>query len=202
MKLKFLFLLIFSFSFFTITDAQKRSTSVKGYTRKDGTYVRPHTRSYNSGSGYSSYSSDSYLTGTSSSNESSYESKKEQKGEYLKITSNYRGEKIEKSELNTIQNSDSETESGNIIYLSVLYYNNKIIDVCPITRGYLDWEFDEVQHSFDKNKITPEDALDLVSNYGWSISNEKIRKNFKYVSYSDKKYPSYLLKTFEVVKLK
>jgi len=40
--------------------SQRKTTSIKGYYRKDGTYVRPHTRTYN-GSGSSSYSS-SYNT--------------------------------------------------------------------------------------------------------------------------------------------
>lgn len=203
MKLKFLLLVIFSFSFLTQIEAQRRSTSVKGYTRKDGTYVRPHTRNYNSGSSYSSRSYQNTPSYSSSSDESYSESKKTFSGQYLTSTSNYKGDKIEKSNLVSIQNSDLETDDGTIIYLSVLYYNDKVIDICPITKNIIDdWAFDEVNHSFNKNNLTPQDALDLVSNYGWRISKDKISRSFRYPSPYDKGFPNYLIKKIEVIKLK
>lgn len=179
--------------------AQRRTTSVKGYTRKDGTYVKPHSRSYNSGSGYSSYhSNESYSSYTSPSSDS----KNTQNGEYLTYTSNYNGERIEKSKLNTVQNSGEENKEGNIIYVSVLYYKDQILDICPVPKNIIDnWEFKNVTHSFDKDQITSDDALDLVSNYGWSISREKIRKNFEYISSFDKGSPEYLTKKIEAIKL-
>ncbi len=203
MKLKFLLLIIFSFSFLTQIEAQRRTTSVKGYTREDGTYVRPHTRSYNSGSSYSSSSYQSSPSYSSSSDESYSKFKKTSSGDYLASTSNYNGDRIEKSNLISIQNSDFEMEDGNIIYLSVLYYNDKVIDICPISKNIIDdWAFDEVNHSFNKNNLTPQDALDLVSNYGWRISKDKISRSFRYVSSYDKVLPNYLIKKIEAVKLK
>lgn len=202
MKLKLLLLIIFSFSFLTQVEAQRRTTSVKGYTRKDGTYVRPHTRSYNSGKGYSSNASNYSSSYLSSSDESRSESKAFS-GEYLTSTSNYKGDKIEKSNLVSIQNSDSETEDGNIIYLSVLYYNDKVIDICPISKDILgEWDFDNIYHSFNKKNLSSEDALDLISNYKWSINNEKMTKSFRYARYDDKGLPNYLSKKIEAIKLK
>lgn len=203
MKLKFLLLTIFALSFLAQVEAQRRSTSVKGYTRKDGTYVRPHTRSYNSGSIYSSSGSRNSSSYSSNSEERYSESKKTISSQYLTSTSNYNGDRIEKSNLVSIQNSDLDTDDGNIIYLSVLYYNDKVIDICPITKNIINkWAFDEVNHSFNKNNLTPQDALDLISNYGWSVSNEKISKDFRYVSSYDKGFPNYLSKKIEAVKLK
>lgn len=199
MKLKFLLLFIFSFSFLYQIDAQRRTTSVKGYTRKDGTYVRPHTRSYTSGSGYSSYGSGSTGSYSSSFAPTSSDSKNSQNGEFLTSTSRYNGEKIVKSQLNKFTDTDENYLDGNIIYLSVLYYNNKVIDICPIKKDYNDWSFSEVYHSFNKNKLSSEDALDLISNYGWSLNNDKLRKNFQYSS--DKNSPAYLVKTIEAMKL-
>ena len=203
MKLKFLLSVIFFFSFLTQIEAQRRSTSVKGYTRKDGTYVRPHTRSYNSGSSYSSGGSHNASSYSSGSKESYSESKKNVSSQYLTSTSNFNGDRIEKSKLISIQNSDFETEDGNVIYLSVLYYNDKVIDICPITKNIIDdWAFDEVNHSFNKNNLTPQDALDLVSNYGWRISKDKISRSFRYSSPYDKGFPNYLIKKIEMIKLK
>lgn len=201
MKLKFLLLIIFSLSFFAQYEAQRRSTSVKGYTRKDGTYVRPHTRNYNSRSSYSSKSYTSpYL---SDFDENSSKSKNLISGQYLTSTSKYNGNKIEKSNLTSIQNSDVDVIDGNVIYLSVLYYNDKIIDICPISKNIIDnWAFDEVNHSFNKNSITPENALDLISNYGWRVNDEKISKSFRYTSTYDEGLPNYLVKKFEAIKLK
>ncbi|WP_185288445.1 hypothetical protein [Chryseobacterium lactis] len=199
MKLKFILLLILSFSFVNQLEAQRRTTSVKGYTRKDGTYVRPHTRSYTSGSGYSSYSSGSTGSYNSLFSSTPSDSENSQNGEYLASTSRYNGEKIVKSQLNKVPDADENYLEGNIIYLSVLYYNNKVIDICPIKKDYSDWSFSEVYHSFNKNKLSSEDTLDLISNYGWSLNNDKLRKNFQYSS--DKNSPTYLARTIEAMKL-
>lgn len=190
MKLKFLLLLIFSVSFFNHIEAQRRSTSVKGYTRKDGTYVRPHTRSYNSGSGYSSYSSSSGSNGnyiSSSTNTSNYE---------YTPSESFEKEGIQDSKLNVTEDKDSGTK----IYLSVLYYNDKIIDICPITRSYNDWDFDKVYHSFNKSLITAEDALELVTNYNWTVREGNVTKNFEY-DYK-KQNPKFLKKKIETIKIK
>jgi len=202
MNFKFLLFLIFSCSFFVQIEAQKRTTSVRGYTRKDGTYVRPHTRSYTAGSGYSSYNSN---TNFSSEEDYSYKNLSKEKensdSKYLTKTSDYDGETIEVSKLNAIQNTDTSNEEGNVIYISVLYYNDKIIDICPIPRSIINkWDFDDVYHYIDKDEITSEHALDLISNYNWNLYKEKISKGFKYTS--ERKFPPYLKKKIESIKLK
>lgn len=207
MKIKLLLLFIFSFSFLAQIEAQRRTTSVRGYTRKDGTYVKPHTRSYNSGNGYSSSSYGSANLGSTSSEENySYKNlaKDEENSDsrYLLKTSDYNGETIELSKLNAIQNTDTTNEEGNIIYISVLYYNGKIIDICPITKGYGSWSFNNIYHSFNRNKITSDDALELITNYGWEIHNEKIGKSYKFELNSDKKLPNCFTKKIEALKLK
>ncbi len=206
MKLRFLLIIISLLSSLTQMEAQRRTTSVKGYTKKDGTYVRPHTRSYNSGSGYSSYKSS--LSGNSYSsnsyeNEISISNKNMQDDQYLNYTSAYNGEKIEKSKLISVQNSDPEIQDGNIIYLSVLYYNGNVIDICPVTKNIINnWDFENIYHSIDKEKLTPEHALELISNFHWSIYKEKITKSFKYLSSYDNQSPSYLTRSIEAIKLK
>ncbi|WP_407534516.1 hypothetical protein [Elizabethkingia miricola] len=171
--------------------AQRRSTTVKSYYKKDGTFVRSHTRDYNSGSGISHSGGYSGIytteeTGNVPVNQLSILSvnKKELSGKA----------KIKESPLSA---SDAE---GIIIFLSVLRYNGKTIDICPISRNIIgDWKFNDLEHRFDKNLISAEDALDLASNYGWNIRNEKISKSF--YSFSEKKFPAYLTQTIEAIKL-
>ncbi len=192
--------------------AQRRSTSVRGYTRKDGTYVRPHVRGYTAGSG----STSSYSYGNSSapkSDEIAFTTLKfaavdvndgaGAKPAYIKE----KGQKIALTTLNFINSEDDganlkdKTEVGGIIfYVSVLRYRGKTLDICTITRSYGSWEFEKVSHEFQKKDITTEDALDLVSNYGWSISNDKMSKNFEY-DYGNKGLPSFLTKTTEAIRV-
>lgn len=246
MNYRNLLLLLLTFCLTATTFAQKRSTSVKGYYRKNGTYVRPHTRTYNAGNGTtsSSYYSSSY--NTNKTEKDSIESIPEntlsliavEKTDYEKTTSKYsnrKNNKISASSLTTVkttginsyrniddnsnieveqkntevetsnQNGNSKNENksdGVTIYLSVLRYNGKTIDICPVTRGILgNWDFDKTYHSFEKSLISTDDALDLVSNFGWRIKEDKISKDYSY-SYNDKGLPKYLTKTIEAMKLK
>lgn len=205
-KIIFVFIILSAFGQFS---GQRRSTTVKSYYRKDGTYVKSHTRHYNSGSG--SYSYNSYGNSeTVDIQPSSLRINSLNNKGFLKTTSNYKSEKISPTNLSIISNSKKDSlntnenqsiEEGAIIYVSVLRYNDKVLDICPIPRGILgDWKFEKVEHHFNKGSISTEDALDLVSNYGWSIREEKISKYFEY-NYSDKGFPKYLTKTIEAIKL-
>lgn len=220
-------ILLFIFTFFIAGQifAQKKTTSVKGYYRKDGTYVRPHTRTYNAGS--SSYSSGSYsstyvnkdtaenipLTGlqmealTKTEYQTTTANSKYQKG--VKISPStlqidgepeYQGATIISD---TIKAKQEIRNNSLVIYISVLRYNGKAIDICPITRNYSgDWDFNKVQHRFIKTAITAEEALQLVADYEWIISGEELKKDFSYDYFSSKGFPKYLTKTIEVMKLK
>jgi hypothetical protein len=164
--------------------AQRRTTSVKGYYRKNGTYVSPHTRGYTAGSSTpSQYSSISSATS---------------KGDDIGPT---KLKFISEEAINdSISPKDKKLGLGIVFYVSVLRYNGKTLDVCPIPRGYSDWSFEKVKHKFDKKLLSTEDALDLISNYDWLIYNDQISKDFSYV-YNDKGFPSYLTKTIEAIKV-
>lgn len=210
---KIVLLLLFTLLLATSIFAQKRTTSVKGYYRKDGTYVRPHTRSYTPGaSSSSSYSSSSSSSADSKDNEVETTTLKfsknstnavGNKGTYGK----YNGQKIalttlkfntNNSETDTTSLKNKTNETGVVFYVSVLRYKGKTLDVCPVPRGYSGWSFDKVDHEFDKKLISTEDALDLVSNYGWRIYNDQISKDFE-LNYNDKRFPPYLTKTIEAI---
>jgi hypothetical protein len=205
------------------TFAQRRTTSVKGYYRKDGTYVKPHTRHYNTGSGaYSSGSSGTYSNDNDTTENiqlTTLDVGTIEKTEYTHSTSKYKyekGAKIAPTTLVTANIDDSLTLTSNtikpkqerqidgvVIYVSVLRYNGKTIDVCPITRGYSDdWDFNKIRHRFNKSAITSEEALQLVSEYGWSISGEDLKKDFSYDHILNKGFPKYLTRTIEAMKLK
>jgi len=192
--------------------AQRRSTSVRGYTRKDGTYVRPHVRGYTAGSG----STSSYSSSNSSAPKSdeialttlkfaavNVNDGASAKPAYIKE----KGQKIALTTLNFIDsrgdsaNLEDKTEVGGIVfYVSVLRYKGKTLDICPVPRGYSGWDFEKVEHKFQKKDIATEDALDLISNYGWRIYSDEISKNFSYGS-TDKSFPTYLTKTVEAIRV-
>lgn len=203
--------------------AQRKTTSVKGYYRKDGTYVRPHTRHYNAGSG--TYSSSSY--GTPSNDNDTTDNIQLttlniatlEKKEYSTSTSKYKYEKGTKitpttlvtdnlegnqsTATDTLKPKQEAQSDGIIIYVSVLRYNGKTIDICPITRDYSDdWDFNKVRHRFAKSTVTAEEALQLVSEYGWTISEEDLKKDFSYDYIASKGFPKYLTRTIEAMKLK
>lgn len=196
----------------TSSFAQKRTASVKGYYRKDGTYVSPHTRGYTAGSSttsqYSSIISDPVskddkigLTTLkfSNSNETNLGSDD--------INIKYKGQKVALTKLkfiseeatnDTNSSKDKNSGLGIVFYVSVLRYKDKTLDVCPIPRSYSGWSFEKVEHKFDKKLLSTEDALDLISNYGWRIYSDQISKDFSY-SFNDKGFPSYLTKTIEAI---
>jgi|GEM_PF-1206331 len=207
-------LFLFTLLLMTSAFAQKRTTNVKGYYRKDGTYVSPHTRGYTAGSSTpSQYSSISSVTSKDdkigSTNLKFSSSSETNLGSDNNITAKYKGQKIALTRLkfisdqvtnDTISSKDKNSGLGIVFYVSVLRYKDKTLDVCPIPRGYSDWSFEKVEHKFDKKLLSTEDALDLISNYGWRIYNDKISKDFSY-SYNDKGFPSYLTKTIEAIKV-
>lgn len=193
--------------------AQRKTTSVKSYYRKDGTYVSSHTRSYTPGS---SSSSDPAYTAYASTEKNVMpttlklidvsNSGEAKSNNFYPVV---KGKKITLTTLKFINdkslNDTSKIEStqqnlGIVFYVSVLRYNGKTLDICPIPRGYSDWSFEKVEHKFSKKQLTTEDALDLISNYGWRIYNDEISKDFSY-SYGDKGFPKYLTKTTEAIRV-
>lgn len=207
-------LFLLTFLLMTSALAQKRTTSVKGYYRKDGTYVSPHTRGYTAGSstslqnssirGVDSKDDKISLTTLKFSNSSETNA-----GSDNSIITKYKGQKIALTKLklinedvidDTLSLGQKKSDVGIVFYVSVLRYKDKTLDVCPIPRGYSDWSFEKVEHKFDKKLLNTEDALDLISNYGWRIYNDEISKDFSY-SYNDKGFPSYLTKTIEAIKV-
>ncbi len=197
--MKYIVLLITSFILlFSDVDAQK-STRVKGYYRKDGTYVRPHYRSTNRSksttrtSNYNSFNTtdNSEIKRVSSSsltvNNSTLDVEK--KRDWL-------GRKFEIAPSALISSDSSE----NIVYISVLRYQNEVIDICAIGRNYKgEYELTGAFHKFLKDKISNDHALELISKYGWEINNDFLSKRF--YSSSSGKGPSYLTKTLEALRL-
>lgn len=161
--------------------SQKR---VSGYYRKNGTYVSGYTRG-----GSSSYSGGEY----SSSSSIEEETPKEQM---------------------TLSTLKIDNDGFNV-YVSVLKYNDQVIDLKQIERQYNWYEFDhlgydkkydnlnDIVHTIDSKKITQEETLKLVSEFGWSLK-DGILSNRVYSKILDKKvnFPSFLTHSFQIVKLK
>lgn len=109
-------------------------------------------------------------------------------------------EKITKIEKTTLEINNKT--HGFIVYFSVLKYKNKTIDICPITRNYEgELDFDNVFHKFNKNEILNEDALKLLSEFGWEIQNDIISREFTHYL-DEEKFPQFMKRTTEVMRLK
>lgn len=162
--------------------SQKR---VSGYYRKNGTYVSSYTRG-----GSSSYSGGGYSSST---------------------------EKEETPKEQTIPSTLNVNDNGFEIYVSVLTYNNETIDVQQISQRYsfnkiteknssgVYTNWGDIQHSFDSNKISQEETLRLVSEYGWYLKDGKLSKTLSWVdriNNTEIKFPSFLTHSFQIVKLK
>ena len=107
---------------------------------------------------------------------------------------------LSKGKANTNQKNNSE--NSHIIYLSVLRYNNEIIDICPISRNYDgEWNFDDIHHKFEKGKLSSEDALTLVSKFSWEINEDFISRKFSY-DIDKIEFPQFLSRKTEVMRLK
>jgi hypothetical protein len=179
MKKLLLFGVMLSIAFTSFS--QKR---VSGYYRKNGTYVSSYTRG-----GSSSYS------GGGSSSSSSVDKEETPKDEFLNSTLTIDGD-------------------GFNVYVSVLKYNNQTIDIQQLKKYvYDDFEhrsaydkrldnIDDVEHKIDSKKLTQEETLQLVSEYGWYLKDGILSKRVygKYEKVS--KLPSFLTHSFQIVKLK
>ncbi len=153
-------------------------------TRVSGYYRKNGTyvSSYTRG-GSSHSSSSSYSSGTSNTDETP---KEEIKQSTLKIDDN-----------------------GFNVYVSVLKYNNQVIDVQQIERKYNWYGFDkkdswsDVKYSFDSKQLTQEEILKIVSDYGWYLKDGILSKT-QYLGYSTSKFelPNFLSQSFEILKVK
>lgn len=196
---KIIFTLLISLILIPLSvDAQRRTTSVKGYTRKNGTYVKPHTRSYNSGSG--SYSSGSYGFNENSEITDSklmaqlIVSDKDKKQDKKKDKTKSKGEEIEVQEV--INDSILIPQETFYIDVYVLRYNDVILDIMADPREAIGFY---PKYQFHKDKVPSDVVIDLVSNYGWTLRNDIISKTF--YGYSQDKDPHYLSRKKERIQL-
>ncbi|WP_148289315.1 hypothetical protein [Fibrella aestuarina] len=97
-------------------------------------------------------------------------------------------------------NQDTTGKSSSAIYLSVLRYRGKVIDISPIGRDYSGEEdYSRTVHKSSRSSLDPSDALEMVSNYGWQVTGSKLYKS--YSSYNQKD-PSFISRTIELIRLK
>lgn len=203
---KIIFTLLISLLLIPLSvDAQRRTTSVKGYTRKDGTYVRPHTRSYKSGSNSYSSSSSSYSSSSYESNEGGeiVESKlmaqlivsdKDKKQDKKKDKKKGKSEEIEIQEV--VNDSTFIPQETFYIDVYVLRYNDVILDIMADPREAISFY---PKYQFHKDKVPSDVVIDLVSNHGWTLKNDILSKT--YYGYSRDKDPDYLNRKKEKIQL-
>ncbi len=173
--------------FALVTIVSFSQTRVRSYYRKDGTYVSGYSRGGSSSSGYSytsEYSDDK--KGTKSNNNGVI--------------------RVGRSSYNQIEFSPSNlvvTDSGFVILVSVIRYNDKPISVVTPSKEYSSLDYDDISrhiyHKINSNEISQENVLELVSKYGWTLYDGIL----KYDTYSlGSGFPSYIKHSFEYIKVK
>lgn len=178
---------------------------VRGYSRKDGTYVRPHTRSYPGGGSGSSSSSlpassrfsddddddnDRYgskIASTVDGKSISISQKKFKKGAYrvspnltLIRANSYSSYAVPIYEVDnlTLATSTEDTTSAPV-YLSVMRVNGKVADIVPFPRSTLGGDADfgrPFYHIIDKSYLTTDQVLELIDKYRFTLSEGTLKK--------------------------
>lgn len=183
----------------TCTFAQKKTTSVRGYYRKDGTYVNPHTRHYNAGSG----------SGSSGSSGSTY---------YTPDLINYDNEinggsahaKRVSNPLNKIGDIEVmpakvvNDTTGIVLIVAVLRYNEVVVDICALARNFFTFSFDAsagLHFKIQANKFKPEHILELTSKYNFQLKDEHLLKS-EYLGVANMQLPSYMTLSLESLMLR
>lgn len=195
---KIIFTLLISFLLIPLSvDAQRRTTSVKGYTRKNGTYVKPHTRSYKSGSGSYSSSSSSYSGSSYASNENREIVESTLMAQLIVSDKDKKKGKVEEIEIQEVVN-DSTFTSQETFYIDVyvLRYNDIILDIMAAPREAISFH---PKYQFHKDKVPSDVVIDLVSNFGWTLKDDILSKT--YYSFESDKDPKYLSRKKERIQL-
>lgn len=163
--------------------SQRRTTQVRSYTRKDGTYVSSHSRSYKAGK---STSGGSYHLSSSDYNSD----KPSIESELFAYAPNAKGKYEE------IDDATNKEAQDFYIEAHILRYEGNILDINPVSRDNLS---SGVKHQFSKEFIPGDIALELVSDYGWSLRDGTLSKTF--YDFSRDKEPQYLTRKKEKIKI-
>lgn len=192
-------------AFCCIAFAQRRTTSVRGYYRKDGTYVSPHTRHYNAGS--SSYSGSS--SSRSSSNASSEQESEtpEISDSNLTVSGRYGTGGYKKAGGYSITPTAMKPDSNGVtMLLAVLRYNGtEVLDICPLQKTIVNYDYETSSTSLvfkvRKDRLKEGQVIELLSNWGFYDKDQFLGKSI-YLGYGKNNLPPYLSLKIEALSLK
>lgn len=177
---------------------QRKTTTVKSYYRKDGTYVNSHTRYYNSGS---ALTKSNYSSGLSDEdNFEIYESSLSVSSISIpKSFKKLKGIKVEPTTLISDTN-------GMTMLIAVLRYNDTtVVDICPIPKSILTYDYEtsttSLYFKIPKDKIKSEDIIELVSKYRFELKDDYLLKS-EYLGIGKIELPKYMTLKIEALTLK
>lgn len=179
---------------------QRKTTTVRSYYRKDGTFVNSHTRHYNAGSSTSN-------SGYSYSGASSPRENEEIFETDLTISSSKSPSKIKKiSGLKVTPTTLTADSNGVTIYVAVLRYNDSaVVDICPIPRSVLTYDYEtsytSLYFKIPKDRIKPEHIIELVSKYRFDLKDDFLTKS-EYLGIGKIELPKYMNLKIEAITLK
>lgn len=190
--------LLFAFVSFCVF-GQRKSTTVKSYYRKDGTFVRSHTRNTNSGSG-SSKGNYSYSTRVNSGEPEIFESTL-----HISTTAKTGGYK-KAGDVRVVPTALVADTNGVTILVAVLRYNDTtVLDICPLPRSIVTYDYETSSTSLyfkiPKDKVKPEHTIELVSKYRFDLKDDFLTKS-EFLGIGKIYLPEYMTLKVEAITLK
>ncbi|WP_127129502.1 hypothetical protein [Pseudoflavitalea rhizosphaerae] len=184
---------------------QRKTTTVKSYFRKDGTFVRSHTRHYNAGSRtpnnrYINSSAKSTYSGRNSDDSDINAS--DLKVSFIGDTGGY----MKIGGIKIIPTTLAVDTNGIAVLVAVLRYNDTtIVDICPLQRSIVDYDYEKTATSLffkiQKDKIQPNQIIELVSKYEFYLKGDYLTKS-AYLGIGKVDLPKYMSLRLEAVLLK
>ncbi|NML21024.1 hypothetical protein HHL16_09080 [Pseudoflavitalea sp. G-6-1-2] len=186
---------------------QRKTTTVRSYFRKDGTFVRSHTRHYNAGDGSgSSYSYSSTGASSGGSTGAGIADNIEISETELKVAVTESGELSKKIGGLKVYPSRIKVDSnGATILIAVLRYNDSVVDVCPVPRNIVSYDYNgysmDLKLKILKARLKPEHVDELTSKYQFEWIDDQLRRTI-FLGYGKIELPKYLDLKIEALTLK
>jgi hypothetical protein len=189
---------------------QRKTTYVKSYFRKDGTFVRSHTRHYNSGSNTSGSSASGGNTSGSSYSQHSTSRESEElevfEGDFRIVPSGRTGGYKKIEGMKVYPTTLVADTNGVTVLLAVLRYNDSVIvDICPLEKSIVTYDYKTystlLYFKINKDKLKPEQVIELVSKYGFDLRDDYLTKSV-YMGTGKAELPKYMNLKIEAITLK
>jgi hypothetical protein len=191
-------IVLLSISFGIEGYSQKKAVNTRSYTRKEGKFTLAQAGSYVAMTSFGSSVNDYALFSSA---------------DFVVPESDFKVAPV--SIIDSALNSDSQFQllptslttdtSGITLYVGVLRYKNVVIDICPLPKNVLTYEYESsfaaLHFKILKTRISGEDAFELTTKYKFQLRDGYLLKQV-YLGSGKIDLPEYLNLKIEAVTLK